>query len=134
MPAGDPRAARAKELIERQARTLARLVDEPFDTARISRGQIQLRRETLELQPIVTRAIETAREAIDSRRHKLVLDMPPQTLRVNGDATRLEQVLANLLQNAAKYTPDGGRITVSVAKEAGGGAEPEAVLRLPLAG
>jgi len=130
VPPEDPRATRAKELIERQTRTLARLVDDLLDTARISRGQVRLRRETLQLQPIVARAIETAREAIDSRRHKLVLELPPEPLRVNGDATRLEQVLANLLQNAAKYTPDGGQITVSVGKEVGHNTEPQVVLRV----
>jgi two-component system CheB/CheR fusion protein len=127
--ATDPRGTRARELIERQARTLTRLVDDLLDTARISRGQVQLRREAVELQPIVTRAVETAGEVIDSRRHMLTVDLPPDPLRVNGDATRLEQVLANLLNNAAKYTPEGGRITVSATKTNSGSA-PEAVVRI----
>ncbi len=129
VPAGDPRGARAKELIERQARTLTRLVDDLLDTARISRGQVQLRREAVELQPIVTRAVETAREAIDSRRHALIVSLPPEALKVNGDATRLEQVLANLLNNAAKYTPEGGELTVS-ATQTNSGSAPEAVVRV----
>ncbi|MGH8299231.1 MAG: ATP-binding protein [Steroidobacteraceae bacterium] len=129
VPAGDTRAARAKELIERQARTLTRLVDDLLDTARISRGQVQLRREMLDLQPIVTRAVETSREAIDSRGHELTLNLPPEPLTVSGDATRLEQVLGNLLHNALKYTPDGGQITVTVA-EAANGAGREAVVRI----
>ena len=129
VPAGDPRGARANELIERQARTLTRLVDDLLDTARINRGQVQLRREPLALQPIVARAAETVREAIDSRRHELTLDLPPEPIKVIGDATRLEQVLANLLNNAAKYTPEGGRITVSAAQTQSGAA-PEAVVRI----
>jgi two-component system CheB/CheR fusion protein len=129
VPPGDPRGARARELIERQARTLTRLVDDLLDTARISRGQVQLRREAVDVQAIVIRAIETAREAIDSRRHVVTMDLPPDPIRVIGDATRLEQVLANLLNNAAKYTPEGGQITVSAAKT-NSGSVPEAVLRV----
>jgi two-component system, chemotaxis family, CheB/CheR fusion protein len=129
VPAEDPRAARAKDLIERQARTLTRLVDDLLDTARISRGQVQLRRENLELQPIIARAIETARDAIDSRRHQLTVELPPEEIKVVGDATRLEQVLANLLNNAAKYTPEGGQITLSAAKS-NSGSSPEAIVRV----
>jgi signal transduction histidine kinase/chemotaxis methyl-accepting protein methylase/outer membrane murein-binding lipoprotein Lpp len=130
LPAADPRAGRARELVERQARTLARLVDDLLDTARINRGQVQLRRETLDLQLIVMRAAETARDAIDSRRHRLTVSLPAETLDVVGDATRLEQVLANLLHNAAKYTPEGGDITVSAAKTNGGGAPEEVTVSI----
>lgn len=130
LPDGDARCARAKELIERQTRTLTRLVDDLLDTSRINRGQVQLRRETLDLQGVVRRAVETAREAIDSRRHGLTVELPPEPVKVNGDATRLEQVLANLLNNAAKYTPDGGQITVSLTRDTGNGSGPEAVLRV----
>jgi signal transduction histidine kinase len=127
--ADDPRAVRAKELIDRQARTLTRLVDDLLDTARISRGQVQLRREAVDLQPIVTRAVETARESIDSRRHRLILNLPAEPLGVIGDATRLEQVVANLLHNAAKYTPEAGEIAVSAAKT-NRGSEREVVVRV----
>ena len=130
VPPQDPRCARAKELIERQTRTLTRLVDDLLDSSRISRGQVHLRRETMELQPIVARAVETARDAIDSRRHTLAVELPPEPIEVDGDATRLEQVFANLLNNAAKYTPDGGRIAVSLTREGGNGSEPQAVLRV----
>jgi two-component system CheB/CheR fusion protein len=128
-PAGDPRATRARDLIERQARTLTRLVDDLLDTARISRGQVRLRRERIALQPIVMRAVETVREAIDSHKHRLTLSLPPAPMEAIGDATRLEQVIANLLHNAAKYTPDGGQITVSLA-ELDSGSDPEAVVRV----
>jgi len=129
VPATDARAGRAKEMIERQARTLTRLVDDLLDTARISRGQVQLRREALDLQPVVVRAVEAVRGALDSRHHALTLDLTPEPIRVIGDATRLEQVLSNLLNNAAKYTPEGGQITVSAA-QTNSGSEPEAVVRI----
>jgi two-component system, chemotaxis family, CheB/CheR fusion protein len=129
VPPADPKATRARELIERQTRTLSRLVDDLLDTARISRGQIQLRREPVELQRVVNRAVENMRPEIDSRRHRLAVNLPSEPLRVAGDATRLEQVLGNLLQNAAKYTPEGGEITVSAAR-ADGAAQPEAVVRV----
>ena len=129
VPPADPKALRARELIERQTRTLSRLVDDLLDTARISRGQVQLRREPVELQRIVNRAVENLRPQIDSRHQRLAVNMPPEPLRVVGDATRLEQVLGNLLQNAAKYTPEGGEITVSAAR-ADGAAQPEAVVRV----
>lgn len=129
VPADDPRAARAKDLIERQSRTLTRLVDDLLDMARISRGQVQLRRESLGLQPIITRAVETVRDAIDSRGHKLTVELPSEEIEVVGDATRLEQVLANLLNNAAKYTPEGGHITVSAAKS-NSSSNPEAIVRI----
>ncbi|HJS90768.1 MAG TPA: ATP-binding protein [Steroidobacteraceae bacterium] len=126
----DPKAARARELIERQTRTLSRLVDDLLDTARISRGQVQLRREPVELQRVVNRAVENMRPEIDSRRHRIAVQLPPEPLRVVGDATRLEQVFGNLLQNAAKYTPEGGEITVSAIRADGAAAQPEAVVRI----
>ena len=139
--AGDPRAVRANELIERQVATLARLVDDLLDTARINRGQVQLRREILELQPVLARAIETSRHLIDARQHRLSVGMPVSPVIVDGDATRLEQVFANLLNNAAKYTPEGGEISVTMdaapAETAGAAAEiavrgSEFVVYLPL--
>ncbi|MGA7540879.1 MAG: CheR family methyltransferase, partial [Steroidobacteraceae bacterium] len=129
VPPADPRATRARELIERQTRTLSRLVDDLLDTARISRGQVQLRREPVELQRIVNGAVENLRPEMDSRRHRIAVNLPPEPLRVVGDATRLEQVLGNLLQNAAKYTPEGGQITVTAAR-ADGATQPEAVVRV----
>ena len=130
VPAGDPRGVRANELVERQVATLARLVDDLLDTARINRGQVQLRRETLELQPVLARAIETTRSMIEARRHRLSVGTPVAPVIVDGDATRLEQVFANLLNNAAKYTPEGGEISVTMdvaPAEAAGAASQVAV-------
>lgn len=126
----DARAARARELIERQTRTLSRLVDDLLDTARISRGQVQLRRERVELQRVVSRAVENLRPEIDSRRHGIVVDLPPEPLHVTGDATRLEQVFGNLLQNAAKYTPEGGELKVTLVRADEAATRPEAVVRI----
>lgn len=105
-------------------------MDDLLDTARISRGQVQLRREPVELQRVVNRAVENMRPEIDSRRHRIAVNLPPEPLRVVGDATRLEQVFGNLLQNAAKYTPEGGEITVTAVRADGAAAQPEAVVRI----
>jgi two-component system CheB/CheR fusion protein len=114
VPLGDPRNGRATELVDRQVSMLARLVDDLLDVARINRGQIQLRKETAELQTILTRAIETTRGLMDARRLALSVLVPHAPLVLEADATRLEQVFANLLNNAAKYTPEGGEISVQV--------------------
>ena len=128
VPPTDKRAERAKELIERQTITLTRLVDDLLDTARINRGQIQLRRDRLELQPIVLRAIENVRNAIEARRQRLSVDLAAGPIEIVGDATRLEQVFGNLLNNAAKYTPDEGEIGVTLHVVTA--SEPHAVVRV----
>jgi signal transduction histidine kinase len=112
-PPGDPRSIRATEVIARQVGTLGRLVEDLLDVARINRGQVQLRSGTIELKPVLTRAIETTRDLIEGRKQRLSLVVPPVALLLEGDAMRLEQVFANLLNNAAKYTPEGGEIFVS---------------------
>jgi two-component system CheB/CheR fusion protein len=129
VPPEDPRAVHAREVIERQSATIARLVDDLLDTARISRGQLQLVREPIALQGVIQRALETTRQAVDGRRHRLTVDMPVEPLTVVGDATRLEQVFSNLLLNAVKYTPDEGEIKVAVSS-ANGAAGGEAVVRI----
>ncbi len=114
---GGPEAARARDVIERQAEHLSRLVDDLLEVSRITSGKIRLKRAQVELGPLMTRAVETCRPMIDARRHELTLTLPDRSVRVEGDAVRLAQVLSNLLNNAAKYTPEGGRIWLSLRQE-----------------
>jgi PAS domain S-box-containing protein len=108
---GNPDAVRrAQEMMGRQVQQLARLVDDLLDVSRITLGKIELRWERLDLSAVVHSAVETSRPLIEAARHALTLVPPPQPLAVEGDRTRLAQVLSNLLNNAARYTPEGGRI------------------------
>ena len=97
-------------IIDRQARQMARLTDDLLDASRITRGAITLRKEKVDLGTIIAHAVETARTLIDERRHELSVALPPEPVRLEADSLRLEQVLVNLLHNAAKYTESGGRI------------------------
>ena len=107
----------SQEMIEAQIKNLSRMVDDLLDVSRITRGKIQLRKQYLDLLPIINSAIDSARPLIEERRHRLVVDLVPESLLVEGDPTRLEQVLVNLLNNAAKYTESSGRITLSAQTE-----------------
>jgi signal transduction histidine kinase/CheY-like chemotaxis protein len=113
------RVARARETIERQVEHMTRLIDDLLDVSRITRGKIELRHEAVVLSSLVARAVEAARPVIDERGHRLTLDLPDEPVAVSGDPARLEQVLANLLNNAAKYTDVGGRIWVRAFVDAG---------------
>ena len=108
-----------RRLIERQVDNLARLVDDLLDVARIARGDVRLRRERVALAEVLARAAEMAAPLIESRRHALRLALPPEELCLDADAGRLNQVFANLLTNAARYTPEGGEISVEAAVEEG---------------
>jgi signal transduction histidine kinase/ActR/RegA family two-component response regulator len=108
------------EVISRQLRHVVRLVDDLLDVARITRGQMSLHREPLELPSVISRAVESVAPLLEQRRHTLELDVPASGLWVLGDADRLTQVVANLLTNAAKYTPSGGRIQVRAREHDGG--------------
>lgn len=111
-------AALTREVIERQTVNLTRLVDDLLDVVRITEGKIELRKVPVELDAVVTRAVEAVRPLIEERRHQLDLSLSGwDKIRVQADPTRLEQVVTNLVTNAAKYTPDGGRITVVVRSE-----------------
>jgi signal transduction histidine kinase len=124
---GLPEAQRtnARDVIERQVEHLVRLIDDLLDVARITRGTITLRRARVDLAEVVARAVETSRPLIDARRHELRIVLPDQSLSVVGDLTRLSQVLANLLNNAAKYTDTHGCIQLRVERDGG-----EAVIRV----
>ncbi|MBK9260097.1 MAG: response regulator [Polyangiaceae bacterium] len=121
----DAKQQRMLEVIERQIQYMARLVDDLLDVSRITRGKIALQRETLELATIVSRAVESSRPLIDARRHQLTVTWPPHSVRVDGDLTRLVQIIGNLLNNAAKYTDEGGHLWLEAADENG-----EAVIRV----
>jgi signal transduction histidine kinase len=114
-PPTSPDARMALEMIERQLNQLVRLVDDLLDTARISRGKIELRMERVELDSALQAAIETTRPLIEERGHTLVVLSPGQPIHVIADRVRIAQAFANLLGNAAKYTEEGGRISVEVA-------------------
>jgi signal transduction histidine kinase/ActR/RegA family two-component response regulator len=115
----------ATDLVDRQAQQLTRMVDDLLDVSRITRGKISLRREPVELAMVIHHAVETSRPLIDSRRHHVSVVLPDEPLRVQADAARLTQVVTNLLNNAAKYTEEGGRIALIVERQGG-----EAVIRV----
>jgi signal transduction histidine kinase len=121
----DARLQRAREMIDRQVKHLARLVDDLLDVSRITTGKVQLRTGPVDLAVVIARAVETSRPLIDSRRHELAVRLPPEALVVEADPIRLAQVVSNLLNNAAKYAEEGGHIELTV-----GAGRGEAVVRV----
>lgn len=115
----------AGDVLDRQVKHLGRLLEDLLDVSRIALGKIQLRKRPLDARDVVAGAIEAARTLIEARGHSLSLAIGPEPLRVEADPTRLEQVLVNLLANAAKYTEPGGKIRVAAGREEG-----QAVLRV----
>ena len=109
----------AAEVVERQAAQMARLVDDLLDMSRITRGKIELRKERIELEPIVHQAVEAARAQYRSMNHELTVTMPARPLYLDADPARLAQIVGNLLNNACKFTDKGGHITLNVAEEDG---------------
>ena len=107
----DKRVQQASDIIVRQVRHLTDLVDDLLDVSRVTRGLVALEKVTLDLKSVVHSAVEQARPLIEARHHDLVLRIASARACVSGDKTRLVQVIANLLNNAAKYTPQGGEIT-----------------------
>jgi signal transduction histidine kinase/CheY-like chemotaxis protein len=106
----------AWEIVERQVEHMVRLVDDLLDVSRITRGKINLQKEPVAVATVVKRAVEGSRPLLEARGHTLEVAMPQDAGRVEGDPIRLAQVLWNLLNNAAKYTPEGGRVWLTVAK------------------
>jgi signal transduction histidine kinase/ActR/RegA family two-component response regulator len=113
--------ARAHEVIDRQVDHTVRLIDDLLDVSRIAADKLTLRRDRVNLVDSVRDAVESTRSAIDRASQRLELRLPQERIVVIGDATRLTQVVANLVQNASKYTPEGGHLVVGAAVEDGGG-------------
>jgi PAS domain S-box-containing protein len=105
-----PARQRLRGIVSRQAGNLTRMVDDLLDVSRITHRKIELRRELLDLAAVVQQAVETVRPLIETRGHTLELNLSDEVLRVEADRTRLEQVISNLLNNAAKYTEPGGHL------------------------
>jgi PAS domain S-box-containing protein len=130
----------ARRVLERQVPHLARLVDDLLDVSRITRGKIDLRKEKVELAAVVGSAVEAARPLIEGRKHQLTISLPPEPVWLYADAARLDQVLNNLLNNAAKFTEPGGRIGLTAetvdgkvvlrVRDSGAGIAPEFLSRV----
>ena len=115
----DPRITWARDVVDRQVTHLAQLVDDLLDVSRITQGKIALQTDPVELTKVIHHAIETTRSQIEAKRHHLVVDAPSTPVWIHGDFARLAQVFSNLLNNAAKYTPENGHVEVNVTAERG---------------
>lgn len=105
---------RTREMMQRQVQHMIHLVDDLLDVARISTGKVELRRQRLDLKNIVATAVEASASLVEAGRHRLTVTVPDEALPMDADPTRLAQVVSNLLNNAAKYTPAGGAIALTV--------------------
>ena len=114
---GKPLPGNLLDVIRRQIEHLVRLIDDLLDASRVTEGKVILRRRITPVQDVVRQAIETCRDDVARRRHRLVVDLPAEPVTVDGDPVRLTQAVTNLIQNASKYTPDGGDIKVAVGTE-----------------
>jgi signal transduction histidine kinase len=102
------------DVVSRQARHLARLVDDLLDVSRITHGKIELRKKQIELGPVIEQAIESSKPLIEARGHRLWVTVPDQKIFLHADETRIQQIISNLLNNAVKYTDPGGQIRLIV--------------------
>ena len=113
----DPMFAKYRDMIDKQARHITRLVDDLLDVSRMELGKLELRRQSLDLNEAAAAAVETCLPLTGARRHEVTQRLSPQPLMVMADPVRIEQVLGNLLVNAAKFTPEGGAIEIESARE-----------------
>ena len=109
------------DMLDRQTAQLTRLVNDLLDVSRISSGRIEVMRERLDLRSVLRHAVETLMPGLETRRHRLTSDLPQHPVEIVGDHARLSQVVSNLLDNAVKFTPDGGEISVRLRAEAAEG-------------
>ncbi len=117
-PKSREKAHRLLSMLERQTDHLVRLVDDLLEVARITSGKIELKKSNVLLQDVIHQAVEMSAPHVKEAAHKLEVGLPVEPLVVTGDRVRLTQVLANLLNNSARYTPSGGRIAISLARDA----------------
>ncbi|MBB3281904.1 ATP-binding protein [Mitsuaria sp. BK037] len=110
--------AHATDIIARQSAHMARLLDDLLDMSRITRNVVELKRQLIDLRTVVRQALEAVEPLYSEMKHRVSLSLPPRPVLVDGDPTRLQQVLGNLLDNAAKYSPEPGEVTVHVSAEA----------------
>jgi PAS domain S-box-containing protein len=114
-----------REMAERQVQHMAKLLDDLLDVSRISRGRIELAKETVDVAAVISRTVDAVGPLFEEREHQLTVSLPPVALQILADPTRLEQVLTNLLNNAAKYTDPGGNVWLTAERDGG-----EVVLRV----
>jgi PAS domain S-box-containing protein len=125
MQTNDPIIEQAGNIIDRQVGQMVRLVDDLLDISRITKGKLRLTKELVELRVVVNNAAETARSIMDARKHEFSVSLPTRPIWVEADPARMEQVVVNLLNNAAKYTDVGGLIRMGVTQEGS-----EAIIRV----
>jgi PAS domain S-box-containing protein len=114
-----PQAERTREIMERQFRHLVRLVDDLLDVSRISRGKLELRLQPTTLQQCIQEALEASEGAVQAAGHALQVELPPEPVQLQGDLTRLAQVVSNLVNNSVRYTPAAGAIRIAATVEDG---------------
>lgn len=119
LPSLSPEMIRVRDVVDRQSQHLARLIDDLLDASRVNEGKIQLRMSRIGILDCLSDALEAARPAMEARRHQLQLDLPHGSFEADADPTRITQIFSNLLVNACKFTPAGGRISVSAFREDG---------------
>ena len=111
---GNPVIEESLDVARRQIQHMSRLLEDLLDVSRITRGRVEIRKEAIDLHSVVNHAVKAAMPSIEAFRHELSISLAPDVLWVEGDVTRLEQIVLNLLNNAAKYTEPGGRITINL--------------------